>query len=96
MQRGSIIQSQPVRPANPESIVGIDGKKTIYKTFQTGDRIPPHHAPVDVIVLVLEGQMDLTLGDETGRFQAGEYVYFPAKQLHSLACVEEAKVLIYK
>lgn len=96
MQRGSIIQSQTAATPNAESIAGIDGKKTIYKTFQPGDRIPPHHAPVDVVVLVLDGQMDLSLGDETGRFRAGEYVYFPARQLHSLACVEEAKVLIYK
>ena len=52
-------------------------KKVICKTFLPGDRMAPHHAPTDVFVLVLDGQMDISLEDETNRFVAGDYVVFP-------------------
>ena len=53
-------------------------------------------APVDVFVLVLDGQMDISVGDETSRFVAGDYVVIPADMTHALVCMETARLLIYK
>lgn len=78
------------------TVADLSGKKVICKTFIPGDRIAPHAAPVDVLVLVLGGQMDISLGEETNRFMAGEYVVIPAAVTHALACVETARLLIYK
>lgn len=58
--------------------------------------MPPHHASVDVFVLVLEGQMDITLDEVKEQFGAGDYVVFPAGHTHALHCLQDARILIYK
>lgn len=78
------------------TLADLSGKKVICKTFIPGDTMAPHSAPVDVFALLLDGQMDISLGDETNRFVAGDYIVFPASMTHALACVETARLLIYK
>ena len=78
------------------AVADLSGKKVICKTFVPSDRMAPHHAPTDVFVLVLDGQMDISLGDETGRFVAGDYVVFPANITHALTCIETARLLIFR
>ena len=77
-------------------LADLAGKQVICKTFVPGDKIAPHQASTDVFVLVLDGQLDITLSNETSRFVAGEYVVVPAKMMHALACLETARILIYK
>ncbi|MDB5241378.1 MAG: cupin protein [Spirosoma sp.] len=77
-------------------LADLTEKKVICKTFLPGDRMAPHHAPTDVFVLVLDGQMDISLEDETNRFVAGDYVVFPAGMTHALTCIETARLLIYR
>ena len=77
-------------------LADLSGKKVICKTFIPGDAMAPHSAPVDVFVLLLDGQMDISLGDETNRLVAGDFIVFPANMTHALACVETARLLIYK
>lgn len=87
----------PHRPADKAAMLllaDLGGKKVFAKTFRTGDRMPPHHANSDVFVLVIDGQIDITMADETLRFQPGEWVVFPALLTHALDCVDDASVLI--
>ncbi len=77
-------------------LTDLGGKKVFCKTFRTGDRMLPHHALNDVFVLVLDGQLNITLEDETLLFQAGEWVVFPTRRTHALDCVQDAKVVIVK
>ena len=77
-------------------LADLVGKKIICNTFIPGDKMASHTAPVDVLALVLEGQMDISLGEDTNRFVAGEYIIFPANMTHALACVETARLLIYR
>lgn len=74
----------------------IAGAKIIYKTFQEGEEMPPHTNPTDVFVIVLSGVMDITVEGENNIFESGDYIYFPAKAVHELLCVEESKILIIK
>jgi|GEM_PF-2807240 len=78
------------------TVADLSGKEVICKTFIPGDKIAPHTAPVDVFVLVLDGQMDISVGQETNRFAAGDYVVIPADMTHALVCMETARLLIYK
>lgn len=78
------------------TLADLSNKKVICKTFIPGNKMTSHQAPVDVLVLLLDGQMDISLAEETIRFVAGEYIVIPANMTHSLACVETARLLIYK
>ncbi|WP_020604573.1 hypothetical protein [Spirosoma spitsbergense] len=72
MTKYSLPPTPPTGKAAMLLLADLGGKKVFAKTFRTGDRMPPHHAPNDVFVLVLNGQIDITMADETLRFQPGE------------------------
>ena len=78
------------------TIATLSDKEVICKTFIPGDKMAPHTAPADVFVLLLDGQMDISLGEETNRFVAGNYVVIPANMIHALTCMETARLLIYR
>lgn len=78
------------------TLADLSSKKVICKTFIPGNKMPSHQALVDVLVLVLDGQMDILLAEETVRFAAGDYIVIPANMTHSLTCVETARLLIYR
>ncbi len=77
-------------------LADLANRQVICETFISGDKTGPQHAPADVFALVLDGQMDITLADETTRVGVGEYVIVPATTMHAMACVETARMLIYK
>lgn len=53
-------------------------------TLQPGGRIPAHrHAVIEHEQVVLLGQVELHLGDETITAQAGDCVYIPAQVVHA-------------
>lgn len=77
-------------------LVGLANQQATCKTFIPGDETPTHHAQTDQFVLVLDGQMDIFLGDETSRFAAGDYILIPANTTHKLICIETARLLIFE
>lgn len=53
------------------------GPRTVRLALEAGDEVPPHrHPDRDVLFHVLEGEVALTLGDETLRLSPGEVVRF--------------------
>ena len=108
MQKQSLLPHQKDGTSGSKTTVlaNLTGKKVICKTFIPGDKMAPHTAPVDVFVLLLDGKIDISLGgtpldgnpvaEETNRFIAGDYVMIPANTVHALACVETARLLIYR
>ena len=98
MQKQSICPHQKDGTGGSKTITLADlsGKQVICKTFIPGDKMALHTAPVDVFVLLLDGQMDVSLAKETSRFVAGNYVVIPANMTHALVCIETARLLIYR
>lgn len=78
------------------TLAGMAGQQATCKTFIPTDKTPQHQAPTDVFVLVLDGQMDISLGEETSRFAAGDYILIPANTTHTLVCMETARLLIFE
>ncbi len=82
-------------------LTGIASQRVSCKTCIPGDKTSPTQAPTDMFVLVLDGQIDISLGGtplggETIRFVAGDYIVIPANMTHSLACMETARLLIFE
>lgn len=72
-----------------------DGHKVLHKRFEPGQGMVPHHAPNDVLVVVLAGEMVITVGGQAQTYVAGDYVIFPAGAKHGLQCQQAAQLLIY-
>jgi quercetin dioxygenase-like cupin family protein len=78
------------------TLAELAGKQVICKTFVAGDQVPARHVPTDVFMLVLDGQMDISMANETNRFLAGDYILIGPGITHSLACMETARLLLYE
>jgi len=72
-----------------------DNHKVLRKSFQPGQGMAAHTAPNDVFVVVLSGEMVITVADTPQTYVAGDYVIFPAGAVHALQCVQAAQILIY-
>lgn len=51
--------------------------------FEPGTLIPDHRHPGEVVTMVFEGSMEMTVGDETRNVTAGDVFRVPPKTGHS-------------
>jgi quercetin dioxygenase-like cupin family protein len=77
-------------------LLSRNGQRVIYKTFQAGEVMPKHHAPDEVLVTSLAGQLELDVEGEVTLLQAGDYLVIPAGAPHALRCLEDAKLMIFR
>jgi len=66
--------------------------KTILFGFQPGQELSEHTAAVPAVLHFIEGEADLTLGDESTTAQEGTWVHLPPALPHSI--VAKTKVLM--
>ncbi|SHL18101.1 cupin domain-containing protein [Hymenobacter psychrotolerans] len=98
LKSGSLLAGAHAPAGEQKALVLLEknGQKVIYKTFRAGEVMPTHHASVDVFVTVLAGRLIITQEEAPTEVTAGDYVIIPAGAPHSLACLEEARILIYR
>ena len=70
--------------------VTIFGQNDAAKPFEVhlqeginGGGPPPHHHPWDEAFYVLEGEVTLTVGEQTSRLSAGAFAHIPAGTVHA-------------
>ncbi|ESP89843.1 cupin domain-containing protein [Candidatus Halobonum tyrrellensis] len=69
--------------------------KTIRLTLAAGDRVDPHRHPGRQVVLyLLEGAVDLTVGDETHSLREGDVARFDGDQDISPHATERSTALV--
>jgi quercetin dioxygenase-like cupin family protein len=59
-----------------------------------GKDIPPHHTPGEITVQCLEGRIAFTALGTTRELTAGDLLYLPGNEAHSLRGIEDASVLV--
>lgn len=69
------------------------GNVTLF-AFDTGQGLSEHTAPFDALVMVLDGQLKLTIGGREMTAGAGSVVRMPANVPHALDAVEPARMLL--
>ncbi|MCC2547796.1 cupin domain-containing protein [Hymenobacter sp. BT175] len=93
---GSLLAGPHTRPEQPNHVLlKRENHRVLRKSFEPGQGMAPHHAPHDVLVVVLSGKLKITVAGDARLFQAGDYVVFPAGAEHALYCEEAAQALIY-
>ncbi|WRS28030.1 cupin domain-containing protein [Oscillospiraceae bacterium MB08-C2-2] len=62
--------------------------------FDPGTKIGPHAAPGDALPFILEGEAEVTIGENTYTVKAGESIMMPAGIPHALKAVKPFKMLL--
>ena len=62
--------------------------------FAKGEEISSHSSPGDAFVYVLEGETDITVGEEKFSLQAGQAIMMPNNVAHALYAKECFKMLL--
>ncbi len=63
---------------------GTKSTAVVYFEIEPGHRLATHTDSAEEILLVLEGETEVSLGDEQGRLSAGEMALVPAMVAHGL------------
>jgi quercetin dioxygenase-like cupin family protein len=62
--------------------------------FAEGEGLSEHTAPFDALVFVLEGEVEVGVGDDRHHLEAGDFIRLPANVPHSLTGVTRFKMLL--
>lgn len=94
---------------NQSALLGYDGRKlqsqvisqkdsvkTILFAFASGQELKTHTAPVEVIVVPVEGQALFTLGSEEFIIKPGDVLKIPANAQHAVKAKTDFKMLLIK
>ena len=69
------------------------GNITLF-AFDKGQGLSEHTAPFDAIVQVVDGRLDLTIGETSVSLGAGQVVRMPANVPHALQAPEPARMVL--
>ena len=95
---GEIVDVRPLGAALATAVT-----KTLVKTKSTevvrlvvpaGKQIPSHKAKGEIVVQCLEGKIAFTAFGTTHDLEAGQLLYLPAGELHSVRGVEDGSLLL--
>ncbi len=70
------------------------GGTTTLFAFDQGEGLSEHTAPFDALVLVIDGEVDITIADQLYRVQDGESIILPANIPHAVAAITPFKMLL--
>ena len=75
-----------------------DNAQVMHMTLQPGQSLKPHTTPVDVFFYILEGMVDVTVGEETIKVGSDNLVESPKDIVHCLANTSDgvARILVVK
>lgn len=84
-QEGSIVSKQLIKKDT--------GTVTLF-AFAEGEGLSEHTAPFDAMVLVLDGEAEVTIAKKPYRLTSGDMIVMPAHQPHALKAVRQFKMLL--
>lgn len=62
--------------------------------FDKGEEISSHSSGGDAMVYILDGEAEITIGDNTYLVKKGETIVMPAGIAHALLAIEQFKMLL--
>ena len=68
--------------------------RVVLMAFDAGEGLKPHKAPGDALVMALEGQAKLLVGDKEVDIKSGEQIVFPANVMHNVTAITKFKMLL--
>lgn len=97
-QPGEIIDVRPLgaglATAKTNTLLKTDKIEIIRLAMIAGKVLAEHKAPGEITVHCLEGKIAFTAIGQTRELTAGELVFLPAGEPHSVQCLEDASFLL--
>lgn len=96
-----VISLQNALTVQPHAIVSQtvaengDTSLTLF-AFDQGQNIASHSAPVDAVVLVTQGEAQITVSGQKFTLHAGEMLLMPKGEPHSLLALSAFKMALFK
>lgn len=72
-----------------------DSSLTVF-AFDEGQSIAGHSAPVDAVVLNIEGEMEITISGEKFILKKGDMILMPKGEPHALLAKTKNKMVLFK
>ena len=69
------------------------GNITLF-SFDSGQGLTEHTAPFDAVVYILDGKVEITIGEKIQTVNSGEMLIMPANIPHALHAEEKFKMLL--
>jgi len=97
--KGQVLKLKELMAYQRDSVVSrtlIDedvGTVTVF-AFDEGQGLSEHTAPYDALVIVLEGEVDVTISGKTLRAREGEMVIMPANKPHALKAIKRFMMML--
>ena len=79
-------------PISEEATTNNDVLRTVVFTFDAGQQLTEHASPRAVVVTLLEGEMDFSIGERTERMGAGDVIYLAPNDRHALTAVTACRM----
>ena len=73
-------------------VVNNDVLRTVIFTFDAGQLLTEHASPKAVVVTLLEGEMDFSIGGRTERLADGDVVYLAPGDRHALTAITACRM----
>lgn len=77
-------------------ITSSDNSSLTLFAFDAGQTIDSHSAPVDAVVLVIEGEVEIIILDEFFNLKEGEIILMPKGEPHALEAKTKLKMALFK
>ena len=71
-----------------------DGLRVVLFAFDTGEQLTDHAATVPAVVQVIQGRMEMTLGDQVVEIDPSSWVHMEPHLIHALVALEPSVVLL--
>lgn len=95
---GEIVNVRPLGAALPttatSTLVKAKAFEVIRMVVTAGKEIPTHKAKGEITVQCLEGKIAFTACGKTHDLEAGQLLYLPIGELHSLRGIEDGSLLL--
>ncbi|MDO7786707.1 cupin domain-containing protein [Desulforamulus aquiferis] len=93
LELASLVDYQDGRVVSRTLAQGKPLSLTLF-AFDKNEEISSHSAPGDAMVYILDGEAEVTIGNEKFQLKAGETIVMPANIPHGLVANERFKMLL--
>ena len=95
---GEVIDVRPLGAAlaqtQTRTLIKADGLEVVRLVMAAGKQIAEHRAPGEITVHCLEGRIAFAAQGKTQELTAGQLLYLPAGEPHSVHCIEDGSFLL--